>query len=94
VLEQAITGCGSIDDEKLAAYMHANHFSTIVGDISFDKRGEWTEPQILMTQFQGVKGNDLAQFDQPGTQVILYPPKFKSGDLAYPFPSSELTGGR
>ena len=29
VLEQAIIGCGSIDDEKLAAYLHANHFSTI-----------------------------------------------------------------
>jgi branched-chain amino acid transport system substrate-binding protein len=86
VLEQAISGAGSLDDEKLAAYLHQNRFSTIVGDIAFDKRGEWTQPQILMTQFQHVKGNDLAQFDQPGTQVILYPPKFKSGDPVYPFP--------
>src|SRR5580704_4229991 len=86
VLEQAISGAGSLDDEKLAAYLHQNRFSTIVGEIAFDKRGEWTQPQILMTQFQHVKGNDLAQFDQPGTQVILYPPKFKSGDPVYPFP--------
>jgi branched-chain amino acid transport system substrate-binding protein len=88
VLEQAITAAHSIDDEKLAAAMHGGHFSTIVGDISFDKRGEWTEPQILMTQFQHVRGDDLAQFDRPGTQVILYPPKFKSGELVYPFPPS------
>jgi branched-chain amino acid transport system substrate-binding protein len=88
VLEQAISGAGSFDDEKLAAYLHQNRFATIVGEISFDKRGEWTQPQILMTQFQRVKGNDLGQFDQPGTQVILYPAKFKSGDLVYPFPAS------
>ena len=86
VLEQAISGAGGIDDEKLATYMHEHRFSTIVGEVSFDQRGEWTEPQILMTQFQHVKGNDLAQFDQPGTQVVLYPPKFKSGELVYPFP--------
>jgi branched-chain amino acid transport system substrate-binding protein len=86
VLEQAINGTGSIDDEKLAAYVHQKRFSTIVGEISFNTRGEWTQPQILMTQFQRVNGNDLDQFDQTGTQVILYPPKFKSGDLIYPFP--------
>ena len=28
----------------------------------------------------------IAQFDQPGTQVILYPPAFKSGNLMQPFP--------
>ncbi|MBO0758623.1 MAG: amino acid ABC transporter substrate-binding protein [Bradyrhizobiaceae bacterium] len=86
VLEQAIIGSGNIEDEKLAAYMHQKRFSTIVGEISFNARGEWTQPQILMTQFQHVNGNDLAQFDQTGTQVILYPPTFKSGDLIYPFP--------
>jgi branched-chain amino acid transport system substrate-binding protein len=61
--------------------MRQKRFSTIVGEISFNTRGEWTQPQILMTQFQHVNGNDLAQFDRTGTQVILYPPKFKSGDL-------------
>jgi branched-chain amino acid transport system substrate-binding protein len=94
VLEQAINGTGSIDDEKLAAYIHQQRFSTIVGEISFNTGGEWTQPQILMTQFQRVKGNDLAQFDQTGTQVILYSPKFKSGDLIYPFPPDGLATPR
>jgi hypothetical protein len=66
----------------------AGRSSTIVDEISFDRRGEWTQPQILMTQFQHDKGHDLARFDQTGTQVILYPPKFKSGNLVYPFPSN------
>jgi branched-chain amino acid transport system substrate-binding protein len=88
VLEQAINATGSIEDDKLADYLHQHRFSTIVGNIDFDKRGEWMQPQILMTQFQRVKGNDLAQFDAPGTQIILYPPRFKSGDLVYPFPPS------
>jgi hypothetical protein len=39
-----------------------------------------------MTQFQKVNGKELGQFDQPGTQVILYPEKFKSGNLITPYP--------
>jgi branched-chain amino acid transport system substrate-binding protein len=86
VMEQAVTETGSLDDAKLADYMHKTKFSTMVGDIAFGADGEWTEGRILMTQFQNVKGNGLEQFDQPGTQVILYPKQFKSGDLQYPFP--------
>ena len=32
-----------------------------------------------------ISGNDIAQFKQPGKQVILYPPELKSGDLIEPF---------
>ncbi|MBX6426749.1 MAG: amino acid ABC transporter substrate-binding protein [Variibacter sp.] len=86
VIEQAVTGTKSLDDGKLAAYIHKTKFSTIVGDIAFGPDGEWTEGRILMTQFQNVKGSGLEQFDKPGTQVILYPPQFKSGALITPFP--------
>lgn len=86
VLEQAITTTGSVDDAKLADYMHKAKFATIMGDITFGPDGEWTEGRILMTQFQNVKGNGLEQFDQPGTQVILYPNEFKSGSVRPGFP--------
>jgi branched-chain amino acid transport system substrate-binding protein len=86
VLEQAITTVGSVDDDKLAEHMHKAKFSTILGDISFGADGEWTQGRILMTQFQNVKGNSLEQFDHAGTQVILYPAQFKSGDLKPGFP--------
>ena len=30
----------------------------------------------------------LEQFERPGTQVVLYPPAYKSGDLAHPHSSA------
>jgi branched-chain amino acid transport system substrate-binding protein len=86
VIEQAVTATKSLQDEVLADYLRKNTFKTVMGDIRFGARGEWAEPRILMTQFQKVNGKELGQFDQPGTQVILYPEKFKSGQLATPFP--------
>jgi branched-chain amino acid transport system substrate-binding protein len=86
VLEQAVTATKSLQDEVLADYLRKNSFKTVMGDIRFGARGEWAEPRILMTQFQKVNGKELGQFDQPGTQVILYPEKFKSGQLVTPFP--------
>ena len=86
VIEQAVTATKSLQDEVMADYLRKNSFKTVMGDIRFGARGEWAEPRILMTQFQKVNGKELGQFDQPGTQVILYPEKFKSGQLAAPFP--------
>lgn len=83
MLEQAIIGTGSIDDETIAAYVHQSASRPSFGQITFNTRGEWTQPQILT---QCVDGSDPAQFDRKGTQVILYPQEFKSGDLIYPFP--------
>ena len=85
VLEQAVKGAGSIDDEKLAAYLRAHTFKTIVGDITYGKDGEWAEPRLVWTQFRGIKGNDLAQFEDPAREAVLLPASAKSGDLIQPF---------
>jgi branched-chain amino acid transport system substrate-binding protein len=85
VLAQAVTATGGLDDTKLAAYMHANKFSTIVGDIAFGAEGEWTASRIIWTQFRGITGHDLAQFKDPATEVVLLPNEYKSGDLIYPY---------
>lgn len=85
VLEQAIKATNSLDDGKLADYIHKNTFKTIVGDIAFDQRGEWAKPRVLMVQFQNVKGNGIEQFMKEGTQVVLYPPEYKDGDPQVPF---------
>ena len=87
ILEAAIKAVGSLDDGKLADYIHKTSFQTIVGDIKFGDRGEWAEPRVLYVQYQGVVGNDIEQFKQPGKQVILYPPRFKSGEVKTPFVS-------
>jgi branched-chain amino acid transport system substrate-binding protein len=86
VIEQSIIATKSLKDEELAAHLRKATFKTVMGDIRFGKLGEWAEPRILMTQFQKVSGKEIAQFDQTGTQVILYPPAFKSGNLLQPFP--------
>jgi branched-chain amino acid transport system substrate-binding protein len=85
VLEQAVNAVKSLDDKKLAEYIHANTFSTIVGDIKFGANGEWAESRVLLVQYRGVQGNDVEQFKQPGKQVIVHPPKYQSGELVTPF---------
>jgi branched-chain amino acid transport system substrate-binding protein len=85
VLEQAVTGAGTLDDGKLADYLRTHTFKTVVGDIAYGKDGEWAEPRLVWTQFQGIKGNDLAQFENPATEAVLLPAAVKSGDLIQPF---------
>jgi branched-chain amino acid transport system substrate-binding protein len=81
VLEQAITATGSLDDGKLADYIHGHTFKTIVGDLAFDERGEWATPRVLQVQFRDISGNGLDQFIKGRTQVILYPAEYKDGEL-------------
>jgi len=85
ILGDAVKAVGSLDEGKLAEYIHAQRFDTIVGDVKFQERGEWAEPRVLMVQYQGIVGNDLAQFKEAGRQVIITPEKYKSGEFKYPF---------
>lgn len=87
ILEQAVKATGSLDDKKLADYIRGSTFKTVVGDIKFGDRGEWAEPRVLYIQYRNIVGNDVEQFKQAGKQVILYPPRFKSGDVRGPFVS-------
>jgi branched-chain amino acid transport system substrate-binding protein len=88
VLGDAVVHTGGLDQQKLAQYIHASSFKTVVGDIKFGADGEWLEPRLFTVQFRGIKGNDLQQFTQSGREVIVYPPAFKSGDLVYPYAES------
>jgi branched-chain amino acid transport system substrate-binding protein len=85
VLQQAIEGTKSIDDGKLADFLRANTFKTVVGDIRFGDKGELAVGRTIQTQFQGIKGNDLDQFRNVSAQVILAPAELKSGEVIYPY---------
>lgn len=85
VVEQAVIAAGGTDDAKLADACRKNTFKTIVGDIKFNAEGEWVEPQVLAVQFQGVSGNSVDQFRDPKTEVILWPTKYKTGNIIYPY---------
>ena len=89
ILGDAITKVGSLDQAKLATYIHATTFHTVVGDVKFAENGEWEKGRVLFVQYQGVKGTDLDQFRKAGTQVILYPPEFKSGTFRYPYADAQ-----
>ncbi|HUI95056.1 MAG TPA: amino acid ABC transporter substrate-binding protein [Xanthobacteraceae bacterium] len=85
VLGQAIQATKSLDDQKLADYIRANTFKTVLGDVKFGKGGEWAQARVLQIQFQNIKGNDVAQFKDVKTQVVLTPSDYKSGDVVYPY---------
>jgi branched-chain amino acid transport system substrate-binding protein len=85
VLGDAIAATKSLDDQKLADYIRANTFKTVLGDVKFGKGGEWSAPRVLQIQFQNIKGNDVAQFKDVKTQVVLTPSDYKSGDVVYPY---------
>jgi branched-chain amino acid transport system substrate-binding protein len=85
VLGQAVEGTKGLDQQKLAEYLHAKEFDTIVGKVKFGPDGEWGKDRMIAMQFQNIKGSDTDQFRQPGRQVVLYPDNLKSGNLIYPY---------
>ena len=85
IMADAVKATGSLDQKKLADYIHHTTFKTIVGDMRFGVSGEQPETRFLFVQYQGVQGNDIEQFKKPGRQVIVFPPALKSGEFKYPY---------
>ena len=85
VLEQAIRATGSLDQGKLADYMHAYEFDTYVGKVRFAKNGEWSVPRMLTVQYHSVAGNDLEQWMRPGHVTVLYPASYATGTVKTPY---------
>jgi branched-chain amino acid transport system substrate-binding protein len=84
VLQQAVEGTKSLDDAKLGDYIRTNTFKTVVGDVKFGAKGEWEKSRVLQVQFQNVKGNDVAQFKDMSTQVVVAPAEYESGKVIFP----------
>src|SRR5262249_5867672 len=91
ILGDAIAATKTLDDGKLAEYMHSHPFRTIEGDIAFGPDGEWTEARPIWAQYHGIKGHDVMKgpdvedFREPQTVTILAPEKYKTGELIYPY---------
>jgi branched-chain amino acid transport system substrate-binding protein len=85
ILGEAVSAVGTLDQDKIAQYIHATTFHSIVGDVKFAENGEWEKSRILFVQYQGIVGGAVEQFKEPGKQVILYPPEFRSGKFLYPY---------
>jgi branched-chain amino acid transport system substrate-binding protein len=85
VLQQAVEGTQSLDQDKLADYLRTHTFKTVVGDVKFGATGEWADARVMEVQFQNLKANDLEQFKDPKAEVVLWPPSLKTGDVIYPY---------
>jgi branched-chain amino acid transport system substrate-binding protein len=86
ILGDAVKAVGGLDQQKLADYIRDNEHDTVVGKVKFGENGEWVKSRALMIQFQGVKdGDNLEQFTQPATRVVLFPKDWKSGEINYPY---------
>jgi branched-chain amino acid transport system substrate-binding protein len=89
VVQQAVEATKGLDDAKLGDYIRANTFKTVLGDVKFGKDGEWAESRVLQIQFQNVKGNDVNQFKDMSTQVVVAPNAYESGKVIYPYESAK-----
>src|SRR4029079_16090727 len=58
VLAQAVAGPKSLEHTTRTDYIDTHKFSTVAGEISFGKDGQWTKSRQFFPQFQGVTGND------------------------------------
>jgi branched-chain amino acid transport system substrate-binding protein len=92
MLEQAVSGTKSLDQKKLAEYLHTHTMQTIVGPISFNKDGEWAQSRMLMIQFRDIADKNLDQWRKPGKQVVLYPSAYKTGTAVMPL--DKARGGK
>jgi branched-chain amino acid transport system substrate-binding protein len=85
VLEQAIAKTGGLDQAKLADTIHKSEFDTFVGKVRFAKNGEWARSRVMMTQYNGISGNDVEQFKKPGKVTVLSPKEYRTGDVKAPY---------
>ena len=85
VLEQAVAATKSLDQDRVAEYMHKASFNTVSGDFSFGKDGEWSTSRMFWTQVQNAQPNNLEQFRDGSAQPIVWPPEAKTGTLIYPY---------
>jgi len=85
VLQQAIEATKGLDDTKLADYIRASSFKTVLGDVKFGKGGEWAQSRVLQVQFQNIQQYEVAQFTNVATQVVVSPAEYESGKVIYPY---------
>ena len=85
ILGEAVEKTKSLDQQKIADYIRATEFNTIVGKVKFGKDGEWAKSRTLMVQYQKVLPNNIEQFRGPGKKPVLYPEELKSGNIIYPY---------
>ena len=64
VMAEAAEAAKSADPKKMAEYMHAGHsFKTVLGDISFDKKGDLTKAGYVMYTWKKAPDGKITYFE-------------------------------
>ncbi len=84
VLGAGVEGSKSINDDKIADWLRANGAKTIMGDIKYGAKGEWTNSKMLQVQYHGIKANTVDQFKGHGHADRAHPRRSQDrrGDLS------------
>jgi branched-chain amino acid transport system substrate-binding protein len=71
VLAAGVEGAGSLDQEAIAKWLHANSVDTIVGPLSWDAAGA-SQGHMLLAQFQKGELRVIGPADAATTKEIVY----------------------
>lgn len=85
VLAAAVAATQSLDQEKIAQYLHTHPVGTVAGTVAFAADGEWTKSGMAVTQFQGVPNGGLDSFRLSPHEPVLWPDARKTGALIFPY---------
>jgi branched-chain amino acid transport system substrate-binding protein len=90
VLAAGVEGCKCLNHDKIADFIRSNEIATIAGNVRYGKDGEWAEARTITTQFQGVeKTGDVSEFTDPKKEIVVWPDKFKTGEMLYPMEKAQ-----
>jgi branched-chain amino acid transport system substrate-binding protein len=95
VLGDAIKGTNSLNDDKIAEYLHSHPVKTIMGDWSFGPTGEWTQSRMLQVQYHSIsEGAGPDAWKGMALQTVLTPPSFQTGNVIYPYAKAAEAGAK
>ena len=86
ILAKAVTETKSLDHDKIAKYIHANKFSTVAGELSPSARTASGRSRARCSRSSRTCSRTTpAQFRDGKKQPILWPEKYKTGTMVYPY---------
>jgi branched-chain amino acid transport system substrate-binding protein len=68
IFQQAAVATNSVDPKKIAEFMRTGHvFKTVIGDISYDKKGDITRADYVMYTWRAGPDGKVSYFENPTT---------------------------
>jgi len=87
VLGEAVEQTKSLDQDKIADYIHTHTFKTVIGDVEFGEKGEWKKARLMTVQFQNIASTSVDDFRDGKGEVVLWPDQYKAGEPILPYSS-------